>query len=278
LDVRAVTVVSGNTPLDLCLRNARGLVSLYGSSAVVAAGCARPLEREPVYAAEVHGSDGLGGASTILPPGVEASASHASRVILELAARHPGEITLIALGPLTNVATAIAADPEAFSCLKEIVILGGAFRVPGNVTATAEFNFYADPHAARRVVWANVPKRIIGLDVTTRVLLERDSLTSAAPDTVIRKALVHYLNFYEQRGVNGCYVHDALAVAAVIDPALITTELLRVDVETAGHATLGMSIADLRRRPQETPNAAVANSVNDAAVLAMVLQRAGLAG
>jgi purine nucleosidase/pyrimidine-specific ribonucleoside hydrolase len=264
LDVLAITAVAGNVPLERCVRNAAGIVSLLGAPAPVAAGCGKPLEREPVLA-QVHGADGVGGASGLLPAGRPVLPLPAPMVILEAAERHPGEVTLVALGPLTNLATAALADPARFARLARIVSMGGAFQVPGNITAVAEFNFFADPHAAGIVLASGVPVMFVGLDVTTKVCLTPELLpsrTASANDRIlsfVEKAALHFLNSSRDYG---CHLHDPLAVAAVIDPSLAETRPVFVEVETSGQATLGMTVADLRPWSTGTPNARVCVGVD----------------
>jgi purine nucleosidase len=253
LDVQAVTVVGGNVGLERCVRNAAGVVAMMGRDVPVAAGCARPLVREPVRAEHVHGEDGVGGAAAFLPLAGASTSTPAAELILEVAERSPGEVTLITLGPLTNAATALRADRELFRVLRDIVILGGAFFVPGNVTASAEFNIHADPHAAREVLASGVPVRMIGLDVTHQVVLTRECLLASTDGSFVRRAALHYIDFtLKHSGVDGCYLHDPLAVGEVIDPTVLRYRPLRTEVEDSGRTVVGMG----------QPNVLVAMSVD----------------
>ena len=274
LDVLAITAVAGNVPLERCVRNAAGLVKLLGSRTPVAAGCRRPLVREPVLA-QVHGEDGVGGASAHLPAGSVVPVP-ATELILECAGRHPGEVTLIALGPLTNVATAALADPERFARLAGIVIMGGAFQVHGNITAVAEFNIYADPHAAKAVLASGVPVTFVGLDVTTKVTLQRDLLfetEAPAGDPVcsfVQQAALHFLDSSRDYG---CHLHDPLTVGLVIDPSIAEARPLFVQIETSGEAALGMTVADFRPWSPHAPNANVCVDVDAPRFLSLFASR-----
>jgi purine nucleosidase len=264
IEALAITAVAGNVPLEQCVRNAAGLVELLSAPTPVAAGCRKPLLREPITA-QVHGADGLGGASAQLPAGRSLLPLPASQVILELAERHPGEVTLVALGPLTNVAAAALADPGRFARLAGIVVMGGAFRVYGNATAVAEFNIFADPHAARVVLSSGVPVTFVGLDVTTQVRLQPEVVlanAAVAGDAVrsfVEQAAQHFLR---SCGPYGCCLHDPLAIGVVIDPSLVEKRPLFVEIETSGHACLGMTVADFRPWSPHPANAEVCISVD----------------
>ena len=252
LSVRAVTIVAGNVGLAQCLVNARRVCQLVAGEArpPIHAGAAAPLARKPVEAGHVHGHDGMGGLSAELEAGAEPEAPPAEEAILSIAAGAPGEVTLITLGPLTNAARAARRDPGRFRKLAGIVSMGGAFAVHGNITATAEFNIFADPHAAQAVIETGVPVRMVGLDVTTQVWLGRAERERAAPHpaaSFAARAAEFYSGFYRRFLGDGCYLHDPLVIGAVIDESLVTCETAAVTVETEGVATFGMTVVD--RRP-----------------------------
>ena len=274
-EVLAITAVAGNVPLEQCVRNAAGLVELLGARTPVAAGCRKPLLREPITAL-VHGADGLGGAFAQLPAGGPLLPVPAAQVILDTAERHPGEVTLAALGPLTNVAAAALADPARFARLAGIVVMGGAFQVHGNVTAVAEFNIFADPHAARVVLASGVPVTFVCLDVTTQVRLQPELVV--APAAVAGNAVRSFVeqaakHFLRSCGPYGCCLHDPLAIGAVIDPSLLEKRPLFVEVETSGHTCLGMTVADFRPWSPHSPNAEVCTGVDAQRFLAMFGRR-----
>ncbi len=253
--IEAVTVVAGNVGLDPAARNALLTLETAGLAPLptVARGAAGPLERGAVDASHVHGDDGLGGAAEEYGPPAGVAASGAVELMLQTISRDPGEITVVALGPLTNLARAFLADAGTMAVVRNLVIMGGALRAPGNVTPTAEFNFYADPDAARIVLGAGVPTTVVALDATTKATVSRDELVrrasaSAAPGAKFAERVTRgYFEFREARtGRAECLLHDPLAVAVAFDPSLVSTERHVLDVETDGRLTTGMLVADLR--------------------------------
>jgi inosine-uridine nucleoside N-ribohydrolase len=288
LEVLALTAVSGNVHVDLCAPNALRVIDVVAPARrpPVYKGEANPLIQPLFTAPEVHGNDGLGGVTRLrLPDGslkyppstVGLAPEPAPQAVLELIGTHPDALTLVAVGPLTNVARAILLNPERMRRLKEIVIMGGAFRVPGNTTPVAEFNIYVDPHAAQLVLDLGVPITIVPLDVTEQCILRADDLeemTGLFP--FVADVSTHYMRFHEEHdGFAGSYMHDPLAIAATFDLTLIETRPARVNVETVGEHTLGMTVADLRDRPlrREPPNAHVAVAVDAPRFLRLFLDR-----
>jgi purine nucleosidase/pyrimidine-specific ribonucleoside hydrolase len=294
LQVEAITTVSGNVQVELATRNALTVLGLFPPDRrpPVAQGVDRPLTRPLATAAHVHGDDGLGGASCLLsavaqPRYPAASATPTSRdavtYLLDLIRSSPGELTLIALGPLTNLAHALRRDAHTFRQLAEIVVMGGAVTVPGNVTPVAEFNIYVDPEAAQVVLASGLPITLIGLDVTERV-----RLTAGMIDHYVRplgSSLGHFVVDCTAQTIQfstrverppGMAMHDPLAVAALIDPTLVHTVPLSIQVETRGKFTTGMLVAD--RRPlhddlKAPANVRVALEVDAARFLEMFLHR-----
>ncbi|MCY4188382.1 MAG: nucleoside hydrolase, partial [Bryobacterales bacterium] len=176
LDIRAITVVAGNVPLAACMSNTLRILEAVGPQATppVFAGHACPLSGKVARAGHVHGHDGLGGITPRYPVRKLAVAEgHASQAMAGLARQHGSDLTVIALGPLTNVAKAIERDPEAMSGIGRLVVMGGTDDGKGNVTPRAEFNFYSDAAAARIVVRAGIPATLVGLNVTRKTLLRR---------------------------------------------------------------------------------------------------------
>lgn len=247
--VEAVTTVSGNVPVSVTTRNALALLALAGHLSVpVARGSDRPLIRQPVYAEHVHGQNGLGG--VLLPdPQGQLDVNSAVAMIIQKVLQAPGEVTLVALGPLTNIALAVRCEPRIVSMVREVVIMGGALRVPGNVSPSAEFNIFADPHAAHIVMHAGWPIRLVSLDVTQQTLMNRLQFEKLAanghPVTHCIKSMVDfYLNeFAKARAVAAFPMHDPLCLAAAIHPELITWERAYVDIELNGTVTQGTTIA-----------------------------------
>ena len=266
LHIEAITVVSGNVGVDLCLENVFRILGTAGVSErpPVARGCERPLSRDPVAAARVHGDDGLGQITKIREPdgrlrypapAIEAVGRHAVDVILDLLGNHPGQITIVALGPLTNIATAIRKDAAAMGQVKELIVMGGSLNGQGNVTPVAEFNFYADPEAAQVVVQSGVNLTVVGLDVTHRAVLlrkafdERARAGSGGYTQFLRDVTAKWFDFAEGRALDGAYLHDPLAVGVAIDPSFVETEVFAADVETSGELTQGMVVTDRRGVP-----------------------------
>lgn len=283
LEVVGISTVAGNTTVENATRNTLLVLDLLQAPEIpVARGAAEPLLRPRFMAPEVHGADGLGNATAVYPPPKRRAASApASELLLETLGRFPGEITVIATGPQTNLTLALERDRASFVQVKELVIMGGAIRVPGNTTAVAEFNFYADPDAAARIVNSGVPMHLLPLDVTQQVHVERNDFRRLAHERdssvfqFIREFTVFYFTLHAKLlGFDGGYLHDPMAVAAAIDPSLIAWEEMRVEVETKGEFTSGMSVADVRSfAPRCAPNAQVARKVDGARFLEMFFDR-----
>jgi inosine-uridine nucleoside N-ribohydrolase len=297
LEVVALTAVSGNVHVDRCAENVLRVLDVVEDATPgglrrppVFKGEAEPLARPLLTAPEVHGTDGLGGITLLPhpvgglkypPPRVELASESAPRAILDLIAQYPDELTLVAVGPLTNVARAALLHPARMRRMRQIVVMGGAFRVHGNTTPVAEFNVYVDPHAAQVVLDLGVPLTLVPLDVTEQCILRPEHLESApaAPPSLmpfVADVSQFYIRYHEEHdGFAGSYLHDPLAVAVAADPTLVETRAVHVDVETAGEHTIGMTIADLRERPHWTgsPNAHVCVAVDAERFLQRFLQR-----
>ncbi|GAB4331274.1 MAG: nucleoside hydrolase [Candidatus Abyssubacteria bacterium] len=282
LHIEAITTVNGNIDVYQGTENAlrvNELMNLRPSPAVFK-GADRPLRREPFPSVSVHGRDGLGeitfmknraGKKRYPPPRLKAASGYAPEVMCEAARRHSGELVIITLGPLTNVALALTIEPGLSRHVKEIVAMGGAYASPGNVTPAAEFNFFCDPEAVREVIGSGIPLTLVGLDVTRRARLSRSVLLNATRkktrlNRFLRDSTERVMNFYREReGYHGCCLHDALAVMVAIDRSFVGTVRAHVDIETQGELTRGMSVADLRPIARERvgePNAEVALHVD----------------
>ena len=266
LDVRGITVVHGNVPVEACTLNAFKILDLAGRRDVpVVTGAAAPLVRPARHAEAVHGPDGLGG---LFPPPDDAHpfAADAAAFIAGTLEETDEPTTLIALGPLTNVATAILATPGVTERLARIVAMGGAIRREGNVTPAAEFNFFADPEAAAIVLRSGVPITLVPLDATMRAIFPGEVAARLASSEIpVERAVGElgsfvaavYRTYY---GIDGFALHDPLAVGAAVDPTLVTTQDLWVSVETRGELTAGATLADFWHIPEPwgEPNASVA--------------------
>ncbi|MXX36491.1 MAG: nucleoside hydrolase [Gemmatimonadetes bacterium] len=248
VELIGVSTVAGNVPLHQTTDNTLRLLQWAGRADVpVYAGAERPLVRDAVAADDVHGATGLGAAQ--LPEARTSSAGDGVEFLLSTLQARPGEVTLVATGPLTNLARAEARAPGVLRQARQVVIMGGAVRVPGNITPTAEFNFYADPHAAHQVLASAAELVLVGLDVTEQVWLAQTTLQActgthaafcrAACEPVIAFESAHY-------GFAGMHVHDPVALGAALWPQLFHTQQLWVDVETTGELTAGQVVVDQR--------------------------------
>ncbi|GAA0389715.1 nucleoside hydrolase [Microbispora corallina] len=262
LEIVGITTVGGNVALDLTTANALRLREYLGFPDVpVVPGSPGALLRPRLDAAAVHGDSGLG--EVRLPPATLPPApGHAVDFIIETLRARPGEITLTAIGPLTNVALAVRREPRLVEWARELVILGGSY-TRGNITPATEFNMAADPEAAAIVFSAGWTVTMIGLDVSrsalaTGAVLER----MRALGTLGEDLLVPCAEFYGMvTATEGPAIHDACAVAYLIDPSLIEIEPAVVEVETLGRLTSGMTVVDFDLRGR-TPNALVGTSID----------------
>jgi purine nucleosidase len=247
LDVKALTVVAGNVVVGQGLENALKLVSLAGRCDVpVARGAGHPLVQKLITAEYFQGKNGLGNVELPAPTCHE-DPRFAPDLIIELAHKYPHEITLVPIGPLTNLALAIRKDPSIVPLVKEVVLMGGGIS-GGNATAAAEANIYNDPEAARVVFEAGWPLTMVGLNVTentlfTRADLERLAKTHGPENDFAVGVLKFMVDLQAKLGADGTPMHDPLAVASVIDRGLIRTMDMRVDIETRGEHTRGETVA-----------------------------------
>lgn len=238
-ELLAVTTLAGNVGVERTTANTLAVLDWLGASAVpVHRGASRPLVREPRNATYFHDADGLGGAD--LPPSGRAiGADRGPATIVRLASARPGEVTLVCLGPLTNLAIALNVEPTLRTLLREVVVMGGAFGVPGNVTPHAEFNVFADPEAAAQVFAARLPRlTVVGLDVTQQTALSRiawEAADRAGPgDRAARLVAEVCRRAFVDRALDSVYLHDPLAVAVALDPSLLTVEEANVHVVLDG--------------------------------------------
>ena len=248
VELVGISTVAGNVPLPRTTDNTLRLLQWAGRGDVsVYVGAERPLVRNAVAAADVHGATGLGAAQ--LPEARTSPAGDGVEFLLSTLQARPGEVILVATGPLTNLARAEAQVPGVLRRARQVVIMGGAMRAPGNVTPTAEFNFYADPHAARQVLASEAELVLVGLDVTDQVVLEQAALQSCAgPRAAFCRAACEPVIAFESAhyGFAGMHVHDPVALGAALWPQLFRTQQLWVDVETTGELTAGQVVVDQR--------------------------------
>jgi purine nucleosidase len=277
LDLRGITTVAGNVGLDKTTVNACRVRDFTGMPDVpVVAGCPGPLVRPPLHARAVHGDSGLGTAN--IPDAASGAADgHAVDFLASAMAAEPGQITLIAIGPLTNIALALRRHPELVCQVRNFVIMGGSAG-RGNVTPAAEFNIAADPEAAAIVFGAGWTVTMVGLDVTlqaraTEVIRERMRGLGRLADELVLPSLAGYRSVGRGPGSEsgpGPAVHDVCAVASVAAPELLTCLPARVEVETAGRWTSGMTVTDFNAADPEC-NARVAVGIDTGAFWDLVI-------
>jgi purine nucleosidase len=225
----------------------------------VAKGCELPLVQPSLLAPETHGETGLGYAKPPLPRS-KPIGQHGVDFLIEKILASPGEITLLAIGPLTNVALAIRQEPRIVEALKEIIIMGGALRHEGNTTALAEFNTYVDPHAAHIVYHAGIPATLVPLDVTYQCILtpgdvRRLQETDSPITKFVADATRFYMEFHDEfQKIEGCVINDPLALALTFAPELCTYQELPVDVDISGGISMGKTIADFYNYSKQPAN------------------------
>lgn len=248
LKVEALTVVPGNVDGRQGLENALRIVSLAGRcDVVVASGAKHPLNQKLITAQFWHGPNGLAGVE--LPASkCSADSRFGPDLIIETVHKYPHEVTLIPVGPLTNIALAVSKDPSIAGLVKDIVIMGGSIS-GGNVDGAAEANIYNDPEAASIVFNAGWMVTMVGSDVGERTIITRKHLAELqaqhGPESdFIAKLADFYITRSEKSGYSGAAMYDPLAVATVIDPSLVTLKDMRVDVETKGEFTRGETVAN----------------------------------
>jgi uridine nucleosidase len=257
VEIVGLTAIFGNVHTDLGTQNALRLVEFAGQPSVpVAHGADLPLIVPLEYVADfVHGRDGLGNTNQPPPQG-KAIDKPAAQFIAEMVMANPGEITLVPVGPLTNLALALALEPRLADHVAEVVVMGGAATVNGNVTPAAEANIIHDPHAADVVFTARWPVAMVGLDVTMKTIMSEAYLASLKSSGSRTGQFIYdisrfYQEFHRQYGMEGIHTHDPSALAYVIDPSLFKTEQGPVRVVTEGIAS-GQTLMDRRQRWQGT--------------------------
>ncbi len=264
-NIRAVTPVAGNQTVDKTSKNALDLTDYAGSDVPVAIGAARPLFKKLVTAEHVHGKTGLGDIS--LPHSHRAfSGLNAFEMIYQEAERHENELEIIALGPLTNIAITLLKYPDIKEKIKRITIMGGSCGC-GNDTPAAEFNIYADSDAAKIVFDSGIPLTMVGLDATHKAMVYEEEINEISGYNnkvaqVAARILTNSLSFCRKHGFEGSVMHDPLAMACVMDPSVISTKKLRVDIETKGAFTNGKTVADIFNVTGKKANADVAMDIN----------------
>jgi inosine-uridine nucleoside N-ribohydrolase len=284
LELIAATTVNGNVPVDYCTENSLRVFDHIGVAVPVYEGVSRPIERDdfPIARADIQSSNAVHGGYLDIPPATTTKqATGAVDFLIETYLAATDEIILVPVGPLSNVATALAREPRLKDRIPELVIMGGANRY-GNVTPRAEFNVWADPEAARVVINSGVRKiTLVPLDATHRALVSLDdcaalrALGTPAGDaaaTFTERRIQGYDTTQPMKRPHAAPVHDALAVAAIVEPAVITTHHLHVDVETQGELTVGETVVDTNFRSRREPNVHVALDADERRFVALLLE------
>jgi len=266
IDLLGVTTVAGNQTGDKTFENTLKVLTLINEEIPVARGADKPLMRELVTAPQFHGQSGLDG--TELPePGVKALEIDAVDFIINILEESLEKIVLVPTGPLTNIAMVLLKKPDIKQKIERIVLMGGGMH-DSNVTPVAEFNIYVDPEAAKIVFESGVPITMVGLDVTNRAMMSFEEIEGIVSlDGVISSKVGPLLKFFANAnkkifGLNGAPIHDALAVAAVIDPTVVETKYLNVQIEVSSELTRGATVVDIYGATGKAPNVDVALEVD----------------
>ncbi|MCR6109993.1 nucleoside hydrolase [Bacillus sp. A301a_S52] len=277
--IAGITTVNGNVSLETATLNTCKILQLINAhhDIPVYKGASAPLNREPYFEHRIHGKDGLGGALRSMKVTKQPESLSAPDKMINEVNAHPGEVTLIMTGPLTNLALAIEKAPDFPQKVKEVIFMGGAVNGPGNVTPVAEYNMFADPEAAKVVIHADFPRTtLVGLDVTRKALLKKkqiDQITNPELAHYVRDSTRDYMQrYYERNGIEGSALHDPLAVAVAIDNQLVTTEKYYVDIETNSELCDGQTVCDFQNRLEKKPNVRVCTDVDSEAFLRLFIE------
>ena len=277
-----ITTVAGNVPLALTSTNAAKVCELAGRPDVpVYAGCDRPLVRDLVTAEYIHGKTGLDGAD--LPePSVELQPEHAVDYLIDtLVGSDDASVTLCPLGPLTNIATAIARQPRILPKIREIVLMGGGFFEGGNATPAAEFNIYVDPQAAAAVLGCGRPVTMLPLDVTHKALITPPRIerfvAMGTPPGDTAAGLMDFFERYDvdKYGSEGGPLHDPCVIAYLLNPELFGGRRVNVEVEVGSELTMGMTVVDWWGVTDRPPNATWITDIDADAFFALLVERIG---
>lgn len=260
-DIQAMTTVAGNSTLQNTTNNARYILDLLNSPIPLYSGSEKPLEK-PLILANVHGKSGLDGANVVKK---EKLNGLAVEKIIEIVRENPGKVSIVVLGPETNIGKAFLKDPELPTLIKQVVIMGGAIDVPGNKSRVAEFNFFVDPKAAQIVFNASVRKILIPLDVCNQIPLFLDDFKKIKGS--LRKPIISMMRRFIKgiekfEKTKGALVYDALAAYYLINSSVYEIEEVDIRVETKGEYTGGMSVADRRGWGEKDPNVGLVKKID----------------
>ncbi len=274
-----IVAVHGNVSTEQTTKNALSVLELAKATHIpVYKGCDVPLVKESLLSPETHGNSGLGYAQ--LPePLTQPRAEHGSDYIIEQIMSRPSEVTLVCIGPLTNIALAIRQEPRIVENVKEAFIMGGAIQHPGNTTALAEYNTFVDPHAAHIVFHSGMPITLTPLDVTYQCIFTKDDAERLLKiDSPITKFIADSTRFYmefhdEYQSIEGCVINDPMTLALTFMPEICDYQDLVVDVDLSTGVGLGNTFADFYNYEKKKPNMKVAMSVRPRLFMESFLER-----
>jgi purine nucleosidase len=279
ISLEGISVVHGNCSVEQGTFNALSVLEIVNAGHIpVCQGCDLPLVQPSLLAPETHGEAGIGYAKLSEPrtkPGIQKG----SDFLIEQIMSSPGEITLVCIGPLTNVAMAIRQEPRMVQAVREVLIMGGAIRYAGNTTPLAEFNTFVDPHAAHVVYHSGMPITLTPLDVTYQCLLTRDDVNRLlqidSPVTrFIADATRFYMEFHDEyQAIQGCVINDPLTIALAFRPELCDYQELYVDVDLSGGISMGKTLADFYGMTKKPANMKVALHVKPRDFIELFLER-----
>lgn len=268
VEVKAITSVNGNVGVVHTSQNNLNIVEYLGKDIPVATGAAMPFGNayaDDRSASGTHGKTGMGNVQIPKAGKRKLDARTASELIYETAVSLKGELELVVIGPMTNIAIALINHPDLPDLIKHIWFMGGAV-IGGNVTSTAEFNIWVDPEAARIVIGSKIPKTMVGLDVTERAILTKADANelrlTGSKETVLAADLLEFMFTRWNAGGEDAMMHDALALAAAVCPACLTCRDYFVDVECKGEYTYGHTMVDRKGKLRKSPNTSVAVDVD----------------
>lgn len=269
LNFLGITTVSGNVPVEMATKNTLKVIQLVGRKDIkVYPGASQPLLREPHYEYHVHGTDGIGNALDEMEVEQQPEKKFAADFMIEQAQKYPGEITLVMVGPLTNLALALRKEPRLAEWIKEVVVMGGIVSHAGigNKSPNAEFNIFADAEAAKIVVHAGLKLTLVSLDVTTQTFITAEDIEQLQG--------TKYYDFFKkstevvreygltQYGVSRASLHDPLTVGYLLDPSFLKTAHHFVEIETTSSLNYGQTICDFKNHWQQQPNVHICLEVN----------------
>jgi len=268
VELQAITVTHGNTSVEKCTTNALKLVELLGMQDIpVAIGADQPLIKALSVAEETHGDTGLGHA-ILPPPEVTTVQENAANLIIKIVNANPGEITILCIGPVTNLALALLKEPGLRKKIKNVVSMAGAIHYPGNATPSSEYNVFCDPESFDILLRSGIDLTLVPLDVTYQCIFTKDHVARlkgarADIENFIDRSTAFYMDFHaEYQGIQGCAINDPLAAAILVKPELVKFRDYYVDIELHGEFTTAKLSADHFGASDKAPNAKVAMEVD----------------